>query len=379
MNAHWLHAFQSWIWIIGLPALLLGGLSYYFLSMPVRRRERASLFLDLLELGLKNGQSAEATVVAISNSRDASVGSRFHLLAFYVEQGLSLAAALQRVPHFLPRQLVELFAAAEQTGDFQRVLPAARMVLHDAFSGVRAAVNYQILLLLVLNPVAAVLVPVMVNKVAPVLVAIQSGFGTGPSLLLDRLSTVGSILLGFQLFSFGALSLGAIAYVGGRRLSSWVGSAIYPFLDWWRYCIPWHRRRLQGQFAAVLAVLLDGEVAEERAVSLAARCTCNWPFILGAERACRRLAQGESLNEALQEVDASDEFHWRMTNATRAQQGFLTALKGWQENLEARAFQEEQAAAQAISTGLLLINGVLVALILGGLMQALGSITSPPV
>jgi hypothetical protein len=40
--------------------------------------------------------------------------------------------------------------------------------------------------------------------------------------------------------------------------------------------------------------------------------------------------------------------------------GFLSALSGWIEALDAKAFQQEQAAAQLLTTGLVLFNGFLV-------------------
>jgi hypothetical protein len=51
--------------------------------------------------------------------------------------------------------------------------------------------------------------------------------------------------------------------------------------------------------------------------------------------------------------------------------GFLSALAGWQEALDARAFAEEQTAAQLATTGLVLLNGLLVALLAVGVFGLL--------
>jgi hypothetical protein len=69
------------------------------------------------------------------------------------------------------------------------------------------------------------------------------------------------------------------------------------------------------------------------------------------------------LPEALKEIEKSEEFQWRWTNALRAGKDFFAALRGWHETLETRAFQQEQAAAHAITSSIVLINGVLVATI----------------
>ena len=60
-------------------------------------------------------------------------------------------------------------------------------------------------------------------------------------------------------------------------------------------------------------------------------------------------------------MDDSGELRWRLANALQGRGNFLRALMGWHEALDAKAFQEEQAAAQLTTTGLVLFNGVMVA------------------
>jgi hypothetical protein len=52
---------------------------------------------------------------------------------------------------------------------------------------------------------------------------------------------------------------------------------------------------------------------------------------------------------------------WRLANALRRGAGFVRALTGWHEALDAKAFQLEQSAAQVTTTVLVLINGLIVA------------------
>ena len=68
-----LRDFAIWALFIMLP--LTGGIliAYICLTLPARRNQRASLFLDLLETGLRNGQSPERAIVAISETRDRIV------------------------------------------------------------------------------------------------------------------------------------------------------------------------------------------------------------------------------------------------------------------------------------------------------------------
>ena len=47
------------------------------------------MFLDMLELGLREGRTPEAAVTSAAASRDRSLGVRFHLLAAYIEAGVA--------------------------------------------------------------------------------------------------------------------------------------------------------------------------------------------------------------------------------------------------------------------------------------------------
>ena len=69
-----------------------------------------------------------------------------------------------------------------------------------------------------------------------------------------------------------------------------------------------------------------------------------------ARRVVLSLRQGVKLTEALEKLDETGEFRWRLTNALQAGRNFLTALHGWLESLDAKAFQQEQAMAQSVTT-----------------------------
>ena len=114
----------------------------------MRRAERARLFLDLLEGALKRGQSVEAMILSIAQSRDRTLGVRFHLLAAHIEGGLRFAAALEKVPRFLPPQISAMLRVGEKLGDLRRTLPACREILRDRPAAVRSAMHYMILVVL---------------------------------------------------------------------------------------------------------------------------------------------------------------------------------------------------------------------------------------
>src|ERR1017187_5096632 len=148
---------------------------YFLLTLPLRPTERARIFLDLLELGLKEGRTPEAAVTGAAASRDRSLGVRFHLLAAHIEQGLRLSQALERVPRLLPQQVCAMLSTGERIGDVRKVLPACRLLLRDSVSSVRGALNYLVLLALAVTPAMAV-VPILFRmNILPKLTEVFAG------------------------------------------------------------------------------------------------------------------------------------------------------------------------------------------------------------
>jgi hypothetical protein len=68
-----------------------------------------------------------------------------------------------------------------------------------------------------------------------------------------------------------------------------------------------------------------------------------------------------------------------LTNAFHGGGGFLKALAGWHESLDAKAFQEEQAAAHGITTALVLWSGLYIGAIVVAVFGVLVSFTSAAV
>jgi type II secretory pathway component PulF len=349
--------------LVGLvPICGISYVIYFLLTLPMRRNERARLFLDLLELGLREGRTPEAAVTSAAASRDRSLGVRFHLLAAHLEGGLRLSQALEVVPRLLPPQVCAMLS----TGDIRKVLPACRLLLRDSVSYVRSALNYLILLALAISP-AMVVVPVVIRvRVLPTMKAVFAGTLEGQSLPAFTRFVFGesNVVMTMQLCLVGFIWLAMLAYLGGPRLHGWLHRVLPGMQDWLLARLPWRRKRLQRDFSAMLAVLLDAEVPEPEAVTLAAQSTANLAIIGRAQKVRALLQGGVKLPEALGALDSSGELQWRLSNALRRGTGFVRALTGWHEALDAKAFQLEQAAAQITTTVLVLINGVIVASVL---------------
>jgi type II secretory pathway component PulF len=128
---------------------------------------------------------------------------------------------------------------------------------------------------------------------------------------------------------------------------------------------------MHRDFSAMLALLLDAEVPEARAVTLAAESTASGILVRRSKAVVEDLQRGVKLTEALRHLDDAGEFKWRLANACQTPGRFWSALAGWREALDAQAFQQEQAAAQVITTLFVLFNGLIVGIIVTGVFSIL--------
>src|SRR5580658_3814252 len=234
---------QLLLWV--LPALLpisaLAAAAYYLTSRPLHREEGARFLLELIESALAQGQPVEHYIVGLAQTRDESLGTRFYLLAAYMEQGRSLAAALEKVPGLAPPQLAAMLGVGESLGDYGRVLPACRELLHDALSESRASINYQVGFAFILNPVIAACLPYVVLKVLPTFRALNGMLHTEPLPLFAFITHLLPWICLLQMLLVLSLYLLAVLFLGGPRFVSWLEAALLPVADkvWLR--VPWRR------------------------------------------------------------------------------------------------------------------------------------------
>jgi type II secretory pathway component PulF len=331
----------------------------------MRRRDRALFFLDLVETVLQRGQPLEPAILAAAENRDRAVGVRFYMVATHLEGGARLGEALEKEPRFLPPQINAILRAGEKLGDLKKVLPACREVLRIAPDTVRSTTHYMVAILLIFAPVAIWLICMLSMFVIPKFKDVAAGSGTTlwPITLFVFALNDSFILVGFEALLFLALLTVAAIYIGGPGFVRWFQFRNVPVVDWITWRIPWKQKKLQRTFSAMLAVLLDGSVPEAEAVRLAGDSTANEICRRRAQRVIAALEKGVKLDDAIRAFDDTGEFHWRLTNATHAHGGFLNALRGWHEALDAKAFQQEEAATHVLTSGLVILNGLVVALI----------------
>jgi hypothetical protein len=357
------------LWVV--PIAVIFYLLYYLVSLPMRREERARFVLDLLESGLREGRNVEETICSISKTRDPSVGVRFHLAAAYLESGRRWSEALERVPRLLPPQVIWMLRSGEEMGDVRKVLPVCRSLLAGGRSRVEGGLSYLMALLFVITPASGLMFLLIWFASARMMSVFVEMIGRTPEPALTLMGW-GAKLAVVQVGLGLVVYAGALLYVGGPRLLGWIEAGLFlPVSDWGYYYIPWRRNRIKRDFTAMLALLLDAEIPEERAVELAARSTANLCFIRQAEKVVNDLRAGISLPEAVRKLDRAGEFGWRLKNAWRGPGDFSRGIAGWLEALETKAFQQEQTAAHWATTGLVLLNGVIVGLFIAGLFSGL--------
>ena len=349
--------------LILLPGGAFSALLHFLLSLPMQRRDRARFFLDLLETALERGQPVEQAILSAAESRDRVMGVRFYLIAAHLENGARLGEALEKVPSFLPPQVNAMLRAGEKLGDLKKVLPACREVMRIAPDTVRATMHYMVAILLLFAPIAIWMISVLAIFVIPKFKEVAAGSGAKIWPLSYCVFHIIPQLVTFEIVLFFALATVALIYIGGPGFVRWFQFRSVPVADWLTWRVPWKQKKLLRAFSAMLAVLLDGGVPEAEAVRLAGESTANEICRRRAQRVIAALEQGVKLDDAIRTFDDSGEFHWRLANAVHARGGFLGALRGWHEALDAKAFQQEETATHAMTSGLVILNGLVVALI----------------
>jgi hypothetical protein len=337
---------------------------YFLLTLPWRRRERAALLLDLLELGRRDGHTPAETLASLTTIPDRRLPARLHLLVAHLENGLSLEDALDHVPHLLPPGVRGMLQIGLRHGQPDRVFNLCRQGLLAPLGPGQSALIY---LSLVFTVVALAGLPSVVLfrvVIEPKLQQIWADVSAGiaaPDWLARALSASGWSM-GLSLAVTALLYLGLFTHIGGPRawgLSGWT--------DRLRLLVPWQRDRLHRDFAAMLGFLLDAGVPEVVAVRESARATANLVLEQRAEDVAHRLGLGEALPQAIAQLDPAGEFRWRLENARHGSLGrtgprFTETLRGWLGALESRAAQRESNAVQAVMCAVILSFGMSVGL-----------------
>lgn len=409
---------------LGLMAISVGVSHYAFFGV-FDYRERGRLFLEMLVLAEKSGQSIEQTIIEFSRNGNRSFGDQFDQVARHIESGLTLPEALEREPGCLPAQTVATLKVGYESGNVSATLPVAVGELRGEGGAVSRAIGgvYLVSALGVATVIVFILMTYVVPKFKHIFADMLGDGETLPGFTLLVLATSDAIknngilptavffslicawvirsisgprlkdqlgvpvrfgLLAFSvglLFSLGSRDQGPIIFFGGIStglvVGSWVGLCVLFYcdqmgwLDWFKYLVPWCRKRLQRDFSHILALLLDSGIPEEKALELAAASTANGVIKQRARKAIAAVRSGAGMAKAVQLMDDSKEFQWRLTNALQTEFNFVDTLRGWHESLSARADRQQQTYVSLMETSLLLFLGLIVGSIMIGMFLPL--------
>ena len=352
-----------WAVVILAPLAVVMWIVYYLASLPFRWLERARLFLDVIEAGLNEGIAPEQAVMAVSDRHERAVGVRFHLLSAWLEKGLRLGAALEKVPRLLPPQIVALLRVGEETGDLKRVLPAGRKALEDDLQHTRDAEGGVVALANITTCAGIYIFFVLSVFVFPKMEEMVKDMEATPPALFVFLAQNAPGWLLAQVLFLVATWAAVLVYLGGPHMAAWLESCAPRFSGWIFHWLPWRYKRMQRDFSLMVALLLDAGVHEEKAVQLAADFTANGIFKQRAQAVIADLRRGVKLPEAVRRLDNDGEFCWRLSFGTAKARTFTEALAGWHLALEAKAAQQERTATSTTTLALVLWNGVSVGVI----------------
>lgn len=343
--------------VAGALFVTLPLVAYYLFSLPLRRTQRARLFVDVLEQGFDSGRSLEQILVEVAGTRDRALGRRFVVVGERIHRGMPWALALRSVPNFLPEAIVSTLEAGARIGDVRKVLPLCKGMLSDAASQSRAA--YHVVggapwILCGLSPQIVFTLGVFVmpkyNDIMKDMGAIPENGGLRSTLFV--VVFVLQIVMTLSLLGFGFL------YVGSPWIRRYLQPKGLPFMDWFALRIAWCRHRILRDFGRLLALALDSGLPEAEAVQMAAQGTGNRMVLRRAGAVVDALSQGVSLEAACTRLLSGPELSWRLGLAARSKGGFHAALCSWWESLEMRAHRQQETASQIAASALVLVSGV---------------------
>ncbi len=335
-----------------------------------RRRERGVNLLSLLEIGLQQGRTPEQTFLSLAARRVADMGPLLESVVKRMKTGLSLGAALDFEPRLLPPPARAMIKVGEELGDLRRVLPACRATINTGSARSNSVLN-NLMVMLFVSPAGPLLIWLISTWVFPKLEDIAKDMTTGgvagPFLMFKVSVLLAQIIAG----TWVILVLVSWLRDPQSRLHQALGRTLSGVIQRFNYLLPWRRKRMQRDFSVMLSLMLDAGLAEERALRLAAGCAANVVFSNRVERAIAELRRGVKLTDAIVRLDDKGEFKWRLRNAVEPPRSFTTALAGWHEALDAKAFQQEQAVSQIVTTGFVFLNGAMVGLVAMGFFELL--------
>lgn len=328
-------------------------------ARPSRWLARSRMFLVAISSAIERGVPVEQALIDLSEKRDTEMGVEFHALAAWLNTGLPLHEALEKVPRFLPRSIQVLLVYGSRTGKLKELLPVGQKVMTSlTIHGGQTSRNlfHPLAIMLTLIGITGLLTTFVVPKFAAIFADM------GVDMEAESLSYFMFVWSNFDLWlachftALGIMIACCLFFAGGPAVVNWMQTKLPRLTDSIHRLFPWQRLEQQRRFGLMLSHLLDAGIPEEPALVMSGEFAGNQWFKRGVEQASKALRNGESLIAALKLIDADQDFQFRMETARRSGSPFREALADWAEAIRARAQFREAAAVDLAHTGFLCYN-----------------------
>ncbi len=349
---------NPWIFLLLIPWAGATWLVYWLATLPWRRSERGRLFLEILGLGLREGKSVDVILGEACATRDRSIPVRMHWVAANLEGGKGLRDAMDQAGGFLSPDVRATLGWGLDHGYLDEAVVLCRERLEERPTASHGGILGVAILLMLPCSTAGLLLFLWV-RVFPIFAMVIDA--TAGGILPARWAPIswwiehGWVPASLALAAEGLVCVAAC----GRTLGPW-SARVLP-LDRIESWLPWVRPRIQRRFVQLLTAGLDLGLGEPEAVVAAGAGTGNAVWRRRSGWVADALRRGERLDAAIGLVDPTPEFRWRMSMALRRNQRAASSVRGWADDLEARAARNEMMAAQSMLTFVVLANALLVA------------------
>lgn len=360
----------GWFVYLG-TAFGIATLLYGQLRMPAYREGQARILARLLEFELQSGSTLENSLANLAQIPDKELSNCLRQLRFQLGSGQTWTQAIAQSwgasGHF-----GAFLDAGKAIADVPRMLRSYHQLKPDTESPSRTFQDYFYVLFSLSGPVCLAIVFILNIYVFPKFEEIYADMAEGQIAVSFQFLRES---LPYLLAATSLITLIFLAVVFVQVASSWSPRMSGDSFDRLFSLTPWARKRALRDFTLVLGILLDEGIPEEQAVLLAGRCANNKRVARRAQRMVEQLREGVSLEESLATMDPTHRLKWHFQNATGSSATFSEAFQGLNDSLDARAYQQEQAASQLMTTGVVLWNGALVLVVCHGALQPLWDLT----
>ena len=364
--------FFIYSWLIGLvSAIGFSFFAYFVLSAPFRRIDCANMIVELNELAVATGKSPDRLFCELGSGvvREVPYIKKFSKLYGLIQNGHNFVSSLRIFHSLLPGEIFGSMELARNERGAHLIAKLSRAYLEDGAS--QAQQSFKLFssgFLFLFVSIPTFLITIFYTLKGFVLPKFKETLAdlSGEGSVFNELGHLFLNLFGSGIFLiipiiFGCLIiLFLVSHFLGISVTHNTGSymnRVFSHLSW---SLPWRRNRIKRNFIWILCELLDSGISEVNAIKVAASATKSSVVSNRCNKAVKDLEKGQSLAQALRQLDRRADLSWRVENAAHGGSSFRETLEGWTGHLSALAYKQQQSAFYYFFTAMMLFNGLFV-------------------